>query len=183
MVISSLKLKCRERVSWLLKIARSKILPRATRANLLTTSPPGPWPSADCFWRPWAVKHFNAVYYKLHISLNPRTPHTCPENKHTSLVTVWWVGLQLQWSLSPSISSWLDIHWNVSDSPQSRRCLSSLKSMFIFSLRFLGLVLIYLVVGSAYQYFGKQERGIRILPNYDFWMAFAGYVWVSTSSL
>ena len=45
--------------------------------------------------------------------------------------------------------------------------------------RFLGLVTIYLVVGSAYQYFGKQERGVRILPNYEFWMAFAGYVWVS----
>ena len=49
----------------------------------------------------------------------------------------------------------------------------------LLTSRFLGLVLIYLVVGSAYQYFGKQERGIRILPNYDFWMAFAGYVWVS----
>ena len=58
--------------------------------------------------------------------------------------------------------------------------LKDFMTRFCLTSRFLGLVLIYLVVGSAYQYFGKQERGIRILPNYDFWKAFGGYVWVST---
>ena len=31
------------------------------------------------------------------------------------------------------------------------------------------MVLCYLVIGSAVQYFVKGERGIRILPHYDFW--------------
>ena len=45
---------------------------------------------------------------------------------------------------------------------------------------FFGLVAIYLVGGSAYRYFGKQERGLRILPNYDFWKGFVLAVLVST---
>ena len=38
--------------------------------------------------------------------------------------------------------------------------------------RFLFGVLTYLVAGSAFQYFVKQERGIRVLPNFDFWKNF-----------
>ena len=48
--------------SWLLKVARSKILPRTSHTYLLAASPPTSsltscllsmaWSSADCFWRP-----------------------------------------------------------------------------------------------------------------------------------
>ena len=30
----------------------------------------------------------------------------------------------------------------------------------------------YLVAGSTFQYFVKKERGIRVLPNFDFWRNF-----------
>ncbi|CAI8030528.1 Chondroitin sulfate synthase 3 [Geodia barretti] len=38
---------------------------------------------------------------------------------------------------------------------------------------FLFGVLTYLVIGSAIQYFIRGERGIRVLPNFDFWRKFA----------
>ena len=47
-------------------------------------------------------------------------------------------------------------------------------------IRFLGLVAVYIVIGSAFRYFVKQERGVRILPHVDFWRAFVIYVLVST---
>jgi len=47
-------------------------------------------------------------------------------------------------------------------------------------IRFLGLVAVYVVIGSAFRYFVKQERGVRILPHVDFWKAFVIYVLVST---
>ena len=34
-------------------------------------------------------------------------------------------------------------------------------------------MLAYLVIGSAIQYFIRGERGIRVLPNFDFWRKFA----------
>lgn len=49
-------------------------------------------------------------------------------------------------------------------------------------IRTLGLAAVYLVIGSAFRYFVKQERGVRVLPNYDFWRAFVIYVLVSTLS-
>ena len=49
-------------------------------------------------------------------------------------------------------------------------------------IRTLGLAAVYLVIGSAFRYFVKQEHGVRVLPNYDFWRAFVIYVLVSTLS-
>jgi hypothetical protein len=43
---------------------------------------------------------------------------------------------------------------------------------WIFIGIFLFGVLTYLVVGSAVQYFVRQERGLRVLPNFDFWRNF-----------
>lgn len=37
---------------------------------------------------------------------------------------------------------------------------------------FFGAVLSYLIVGAAIQYFVRGEKGVRVLPNYDFWRNF-----------
>ena len=53
MVTPSLKLKCNESVSWQLKIARSKIFWRASRAWIISSfTIDMAWPSAGCFRRP-----------------------------------------------------------------------------------------------------------------------------------
>jgi hypothetical protein len=44
---------------------------------------------------------------------------------------------------------------------------------WIFIGIFLFAVLTYLVLGSAVRYFVKAERGLRVLPNFDFWRNFA----------
>lgn len=54
-------------------------------------------------------------------------------------------------------------------------------TQYNFSLlnSFFGAVIIYLAVGTAYQYFVNGERGVRVIPNFDFWKAFVIYVLVN----
>lgn len=56
------------------------------------------------------------------------------------------------------------------------------KKTSISLCRFLFGVLTYLAVGSAIRYFVRGERGVRVLPNYDFWRNFVLLTLVSTNS-
>ena len=60
-------------------------------------------------------------------------------------------------------------------------CMLSLLLLLLiyFIFRFAFVVVAYLGIGSAYMFFVKKERGVRILPNYDFWAAFLMSVLVS----
>ena len=50
----------------------------------------------------------------------------------------------------------------------------------VFALcRLLGVVIFYLLVGIIFQVAVKKERGIKIIPNYDFWCGFYSSVLVS----
>ena len=53
-------------------------------------------------------------------------------------------------------------------------------SALLATCRLAFVVIVYLAIGSAYQFFVKKERGIRILPNYDFWKTFLMLVLVSS---
>jgi hypothetical protein len=53
--------------------------------------------------------------------------------------------------------------------------------LLFFDVRFFTVAIIYVSVGSIYNYKWKDERGFHALPNYVFWAALGGYVKVKVT--
>jgi hypothetical protein len=44
---------------------------------------------------------------------------------------------------------------------------------FLLALdRFFFVVVVYLAVGAAFQFIVRRERGLKVIPNYEFWASF-----------